>query len=112
MKCKEPKEIEVETIDEDQYDEMLDEQGPVKIGNLEFSPSRILYELDPIAYSCGLSDIQEYETKYECPECEELHDDIDEARECCQEVHQCDECDTYYDDADEAEECCAQDEED
>lgn len=40
----------------DQYDEMLDEMGTVNAGGYEFEPSRILKELDPIAYSCGFSD--------------------------------------------------------
>ncbi len=41
---------------EDSYIEMLDCEGTVSAGGLTFSPSRILSELDPIAYSCGLSD--------------------------------------------------------
>jgi hypothetical protein len=40
------------------YNEMLDESGPVKIGRLEFYPSRILRECDPIAYRCGLNDYE------------------------------------------------------
>jgi hypothetical protein len=111
MECEKPKKVEVEKYDETYYDEMLDESGTVLVGGLEFWPSRILSELDPIAYRCGMSDIQEYETKYKCPECEGLHDDEDEARECCQDSHQCDECETYYDDDDEAINCC-KDEED
>jgi hypothetical protein len=39
------------------YDEMIDECTPmVKVGNLEYLPSRVLKELDPIAYRCGLND--------------------------------------------------------
>ena len=41
---------------EESYHEALDEGGPVTIGGLEFWPSRILKELDPIAYRCGLID--------------------------------------------------------
>lgn len=41
----------------EQYDELLDEiYGEVKLGNLTFSPSRIIRELDPIAYRTGLND--------------------------------------------------------
>jgi hypothetical protein len=41
----------------DMYDEMLDEcNDEIKIGYITFSPSRVLSELDPIAYSCGFSD--------------------------------------------------------
>lgn len=45
---------------QERYDEMLDESGPVKIGSLEFYPSRILRECDPIAYRCGLSDYEDF----------------------------------------------------
>lgn len=40
----------------DQFDDMLDESGTVEAGGYSFYPSRILKELDPIAYSCGLND--------------------------------------------------------
>jgi hypothetical protein len=40
----------------DQFDELLDEQGEVKIGNLGYYPSYILKNCDPIAYRCGLND--------------------------------------------------------
>jgi hypothetical protein len=46
---------------EEKYRDMLDECYPeVEIGCLTFSPSRIIGELDPIAFSCGVSD-SEYE---------------------------------------------------
>lgn len=35
------------------YDEALNVQGKVRIGNLSFLPSDILSELDPIAYRIG-----------------------------------------------------------
>ena len=38
------------------YDEMLDEQGIIKIGNLEYYPSYVLEKVDPIAYRVGFSD--------------------------------------------------------
>jgi len=38
------------------YDEMLDEQGTIKIGNLEYYPSYVLEKVDPIAYRVGFSD--------------------------------------------------------
>lgn len=41
---------------QDDYDEVLDEGGAVVVGGCEFLPSRILRELDPIAYRCGLND--------------------------------------------------------
>ena len=40
-----------------QYDDMLDEcTATIKIGYLEFEASRVLEEMDPIAYNCGLND--------------------------------------------------------
>jgi hypothetical protein len=47
-------------------DEMLDMDGPVMIGSLEFSKSQILKRLDPIAYreacldyiNCHIEDLQ------------------------------------------------------
>lgn len=39
------------------FDEMLDESYPsFKIGQLEYSPSQILKECDPIAYRCEFND--------------------------------------------------------
>jgi hypothetical protein len=38
------------------YEQMLDESGPVIVGGIEFSPSAILKEMDPIAYDVGFND--------------------------------------------------------
>ena len=38
------------------YEQMLDESGPVIVGGIEFSPSAILKEMDPIAYDTGFND--------------------------------------------------------
>lgn len=38
------------------YRDMIDEQGPVIVAGIEFTASRILEELDPVAYFCGLND--------------------------------------------------------
>jgi hypothetical protein len=40
---------------EQQYCEMLDMEGPVTIGCVSFDPSRVLREMDPIAYNEGLN---------------------------------------------------------
>ena len=41
----------------DRYNEMLDECTPiVKVGMLEYLPSRVLREVDLIAYNCDLND--------------------------------------------------------
>jgi hypothetical protein len=42
------------------YDEMLDEMGAVSVGTLEFMPSDILKNCDPIAYRVGLADFEDY----------------------------------------------------
>jgi len=59
-RLKEKIEDDLTAIDEqklyDLYDEMLDCEGTVKVGGLDFYPSRIIEELDPIAYRCGYSD--------------------------------------------------------
>ncbi len=38
------------------FEEMIDEEGEVKIANVSFYRSQILKELDPIAYKCSLYD--------------------------------------------------------
>ena len=45
-----------EIDDYDAYDEALDSEGAVFVAGIEFYPSRILEELDPVAYRCGYSD--------------------------------------------------------
>jgi hypothetical protein len=44
----------------DFYDDLLNEQGSFFIGDLEFLPSDILKNCDPIAYRCGLADFESY----------------------------------------------------
>jgi len=44
---------------EQQYCEMLDEAGPVVISGISFDPSRVLREMDPIAYNVGLNDYKD-----------------------------------------------------
>ena len=52
--------IEYYEIDESEFEEqyigMLDSEGPVSVCGMNFDPSRILRELDPTAYNCGLAD--------------------------------------------------------
>jgi hypothetical protein len=38
------------------YDELLDMDGPVKVGSMEFYPSDVLKNCDPIAYSIGVNE--------------------------------------------------------
>ena len=56
-KEKQQSQIELDPDDfADQFDDMLDESGTVEAGGYSFYPSRILKELDPVAYSCSLND--------------------------------------------------------
>ena len=82
----EPKKIEVEKYTEKDYDNMLDDcYSTVTMGKFSWNPSYVLSELDPVAYRCGFSDFQEYETKYKCPICEELFDFEEDAKWHCQD---------------------------
>lgn len=52
----------------DAYNQMLDESGPVVVGGIEFSPSAILREMDPIAYGVGFNDYMDsMEIDYDSP---------------------------------------------
>lgn len=59
--------FEYESSDEE-YDEMLDSEGLVNVVGLEFYPSTILKECDPVAYRCGKSD---YDSNIDLEEVEE-----------------------------------------
>jgi hypothetical protein len=53
------------------YDEMLNEcNNTIRIGYIEFEPSRVLEELDPIAYNCGLSEY--YDSIYDEYYCKDM----------------------------------------
>ena len=55
-----------ENIDEDVYDEMLDDcYGEIEICGYSYAASIALYRVDPIAYRCGFSDY-----------CDSLYSDI------------------------------------
>lgn len=82
------REIEAsEYLDDSEYDEFLDEiYGPIMVGNMAFCASRILSELDPIAYRCGFADWADtMPHKWQCSECDEEYDSEEEAEECCKE---------------------------
>lgn len=52
---------ENERYDEDSYRELLDDlYGDVEICGLSYSASNALESVDPIAFRCGFSDMQEY----------------------------------------------------
>ena len=85
-KILEPIEIDVEEYTEDDYENMLRElYGDVNVCGIRMDAAYVLKECDPIAYNCGFSDYQEYETKYTCPICGSDYYDYDEAKWCCQE---------------------------
>jgi hypothetical protein len=71
---RERKRVLEEGEDTESYDDMLNSYGPVKIAGLEFDASRIVAELDPIAYRCGLND-------YNDSELSELEEQIGEKEE-------------------------------
>jgi hypothetical protein len=75
-----------DSVSEDQYDEMIngDGDGEVVICGITFDRSRILKELDPIAYNCGYNDIRDTESLFICPICSNGYEDYEEAKFCCQ----------------------------
>lgn len=73
---------EVDPYDfEEQYCDLLDECGPVKIGNLEYDSSHVLREVDPIAYRCGLIDYADSIELDEIQEYRELLEELEELEE-------------------------------
>lgn len=59
-------------ISENDFDDFLDEiEQPVNVCGMEFYPSDILKNCDPIAYSCAKSD---YESNYDLDDVEEYCD--------------------------------------
>ena len=53
-------ELIAEDIDEELYDEMLNDCYPeVEIMGMAYDPSVALYRLDPIAYRCGFDDYKD-----------------------------------------------------
>ena len=79
-KEKQQSQIELDPDDfADQFDDMLDESGTVEAGGYSFYPSRILKELDPVAYRCGLNDFADsYFDKEETDEYRSLQEEIDQ----------------------------------
>jgi peptidoglycan hydrolase CwlO-like protein len=63
---------------EDQYRDMLEElAGPVRIGLLEYSAARVLEEIDPTAYRCGLYDYIASLEKEDDPKYKELEEELE-----------------------------------
>lgn len=91
---------DLDKVDVDErYDDMLDECGTVEVGSLTFDASRVLKELDPIAYNCGFSDwldsaglYEHGDDYYEQEEIDELREDIDNEVDDSDFLRFCDEC--------------------
>ena len=66
---------------EDQYCEMLNEDGDIIIGSLRFSPSDVLKEMDPTAYRLGLLDYVDGLDIDDDPEYERLKENLEELEE-------------------------------
>lgn len=76
-KEKQQDQIELDPDDfADQFDDMLDESGTVEAGGYSFYPSRILKELDPVAYSCSLNDFVDSLDVEDSDEYKELQEQI------------------------------------
>jgi hypothetical protein len=93
---KEIKQIQPNVDDNDQvehFDTMLDENyypNGIDIAGCTFYASDILLKLDPIAYRTIFFDYMDSEISEEklptwiCPICGEIHQNKDEAEECCE----------------------------
>ena len=78
--------IDREETNKDLMRDILDEEGTIKIGGLEFNPSRIIEELDPIAFRTMINDAEFSENYFECEECGTEWDEEEEnAKNCCTE---------------------------
>ena len=62
---------------EEQYKEALDEEGPVMVAGIKFYPSRVLQEIDPIAYGYGLNDYIDSLEKDDDPKYQELTEELE-----------------------------------
>lgn len=104
---------EIEYTEED-FDDYIDDcYGDVKIGNLSFSSSEVLKEMDPVAYNIEFSEYEssmkkDDEDGWECQWCNRIYETEEDADDCCSynKDWACSECDTVYDDKHEATICC------
>lgn len=75
-----------EYVDPDGYDEMLDSEGDISVAGLMYAPSRILKEIDPIAYRCGFNDYVDGVSDDDITEYVELTEQIEECEEKIEEL--------------------------
>ena len=72
-----------EEMSEDAYEDLLTELcGTLKVGSLEFDAGRVVRELDPTAFQCGMADAEP--EGWRCGECYQWHQEEDDAEACCQ----------------------------
>ena len=64
-----------------EYEDMLNEEGEVKVCGLTFYPADILREMDPTAYRCGLNDYNDSELTDLEDQLADLRDDLKRAEE-------------------------------
>ena len=76
------RELEYFEIDQDkheeEYKELIDSNGPVVICGVKYCASRILGEIDPIAYRCGLNDYVDSLDVTEDEEYKKLESELEE----------------------------------
>ena len=67
-----------EDVAVDAYEEMLDEcYEPFRMGQMQYRPSYVLKEVDPIAYHCGLTDYVDSTELRDWAEYRELEDELE-----------------------------------
>ena len=64
-----------------EYDDALNESGPVIVAGIDFDPADILREMDPTAYRCGLADYNDGELTDLEDQLEDLRGDLATAEE-------------------------------
>ncbi len=62
---------------EEDYRESLNSEGDINVCGLTFSPSRIIEELDPTAYHCGLVDYVDSLDVSDDPAYKELEEELE-----------------------------------
>lgn len=73
--------------EESEYQEWLDEiYDEIDVCGYKYPASKVLEDVDPTAYRCGLSDWEsEQDDIWVCNECNERYDDEYEANNCCRQ---------------------------
>ena len=62
-------------VDEEYYDDFLDDiYGEIEICGYKYAPSVALYRVDPVAYNCGRSDWEDFESSNLADELELMSD--------------------------------------